>query len=78
MNQQEKIQLDHEQSDLLRELSNNSDDIVSIIDLHLRKCEFSAFKYKEQECYEDLMRVKKSYNLLRTFFNSLNKTQYPH
>ena len=78
MNQQEKIQLDHEQSDLLRELSNRSDDIVSIIDLHLRKCEFSAFKYKEQECYEDLMRVKKSYNLLRTFFNSLNKTQYPH
>lgn len=78
MNQQEKIQLDHEQSDLLRELSNSSDDIVSIIDLHLRKCEFSAFKYKEQECYEDLMRVKKSYNILRTFFNSLNKTQYPH
>jgi hypothetical protein len=78
MNQQEKIQLDHEQSDLLRELSNRSDDIVSIIDLHLRKCEFSAFKYKEQECYEDLMRVKKSYNILRTFFNSLNKTQYPH
>ena len=78
MNQSENIQLDHEQSELLRELSIHSDDIVNIVDLHLRKCEFSAFKYKEQECYEDLMKVKKSYNILRTFFNSLNKAQYPH
>lgn len=78
MKQQENIQLDHEQSELLRELSTHSDSIVSIVDLHLSKCEFSAFKYKEQECYDDLMRVKKSYNILRTFFNSLNKTQYPY
>lgn len=55
------------QQDLLREVHKHRDDILQILEQHLKHAEFNASKYKEQECYETLTRHKRAYNVLKSF-----------
>jgi len=57
------------QQDLLREVHKHEDDILYILEQHLKRAEFNASKYKEQECYEDLTRCKRAYNVLKSFLH---------
>jgi predicted RNA-binding protein len=55
------------QNDLLRELLKEKCTILSTLAAAIRKQEFSAQRYHEQECYEQLLLTKRAYNILKTF-----------
>lgn len=55
------------QSDLLKELLKEKDVILEQFKIDVDRVSFSASKYKERECYEDLVKIKRAYNILKTF-----------
>lgn len=57
------------QHDLLREVHAHKQDILTILESHLKSTEFNAYKYKEQECYEQLTSSKRAYNVLKAFLS---------
>jgi hypothetical protein len=59
--------LSPEQNEMLCEVHNHGELILTILKSHLKHTEFSASKYKEQECYEELTRSKRAFNILKTF-----------
>ena len=55
------------QSDLLRELLKEKCTLLNTLDTTISRLEFSAQRYREQECYDSLLSTKRAYNILRTF-----------
>jgi len=55
------------QADLLRELVKDKCTIFKYLDQAVRRAEFSAARYKEQECYEELLALKRARNIFKTF-----------
>jgi len=65
-NREERV-LNAIQNDLLRELLKEKCTILTALKSTIRKQEFSAQRYHEKECYEQLLLTKKAYNILKTF-----------
>lgn len=65
--EQEERVLSAIQNDLLRELLKEKCTILSTLKAAIRKQTFTAMRYHEQECYEQLLLTKKAYNILKTF-----------
>lgn len=63
----ELIVLDAIQSDLLRELLKDKCTIFKYLDRAVNQAAFSAAKYKEKECYEELLALKRARNIFKTF-----------
>lgn len=55
------------QSDLLKELVKERDTILKQFKMDVDRASFSASKYKERECYDELIKIKRAYNILKTF-----------
>jgi ribosome biogenesis protein Nip4 len=55
------------QSDMLRELHNNQEKLIHIIDKKIDEQTFHAMKYKERECYEALLELRELRNTLQVF-----------
>lgn len=64
---QEERLLDSIQSDLLRELLKEKCMLLNTLDTTISRLEFSAQRYREQECYDALLSTKRAYNILKTF-----------
>lgn len=54
--------------DLLHELHKHEDILIKSLEIQVSKLEFSAFKYKEQEVYDDLLDMKRALNILKCYF----------
>lgn len=54
--------------DLLSELHRHEDILIKSLEIQVSKLEFSAFKYKEQEVYDDLLDMKRAVNILKCYF----------
>lgn len=55
------------QADLLRELMKDKCTIFKYLDSAVKRAEFSAMRYKEKECYEDLLALRRARNIFKTF-----------
>lgn len=55
------------QNELLCEVHHSSELLLAILESHLKHTEFSASKYKEQQCYDDLTKSKRAYNVFKSF-----------
>jgi hypothetical protein len=55
------------QADLLRELLKERCVILKTLDAAVKRQTFHAMRYHEKECYEQLLRTKRAYNILKTF-----------
>ena len=55
------------QADLLRELLKEKCTILKTLESAISRQQFSAMRYHEQECYEQLLSTKRAYNILKTF-----------
>lgn len=65
--EQDKIVLSAIQADLFKELLKNKCTIFKHLDQAVRRAEFVAARYKEQECYDDLLTLKRARNIFKTF-----------
>ena len=65
--EQEEHTISAIQADLLREMLKSKCEILDIIKDATRRAEFHAMKYKQKECYEELLSKKKAYNILKAF-----------
>ena len=55
------------QNDLLRELLKEKCTLLATLKTAINKQQFSAMRYHEKECYEQLLLTKRAYNILKTF-----------
>lgn len=55
------------QADLLRELIKDKCTIFKYLDGAVKRAEFQAMRYKEKECYDDLLALKRARNIFKTF-----------
>lgn len=55
------------QSDLLKELLKEKCTILTTLNTAIGKQTFTAMRYHEKECYEQLLSTKRAYNILKTF-----------
>ena len=55
------------EKELLRELHIEGDELLKILKRETDRASFNAAKYKEREAYEDLIKIKRSYNILKAF-----------
>ena len=64
---QEERVLSAIQNDLLKELLKEKCTILNTLKVAIGKQTFTAMRYHEKECYEQLLLTKKAYNILKTF-----------
>lgn len=62
--------------DLLRELHRQSDTILEILKLEMSRAEFNVFKYKDAECYDQLIDIKKSHNIFKNFLRVTHEDRH--
>ena len=62
--------IEHE---LIKEMHKQKDLLLRMISKEIDISEFSAHKYKEQECYETVINVKKLYNVIDMFFKCTDR-----
>lgn len=55
------------QTDMLRELHRKQDILIEVLDGEIAVASFHASKYKEEECYDRLVSLKKARNTLDVF-----------
>ena len=55
------------EKELLRELHLEGDMLLKILKTATSRAMFCAQKYKEQEEYEQLLKTKRAYNILKAF-----------
>ena len=55
------------EKELLRELHLEGDELLKILKKETDRAMFSAAKYKEREAYEELLKTKRAYNILKAF-----------
>lgn len=55
--------------DLLSELHRHEEVLIRSLEIQVDRLEFSAFKYKEQSVYDDLLEMKRALNILKCYFN---------
>ena len=55
------------QTDMLRELHRKQDILIEVLDSEIAVASFHASKYKEEECYDRLVGLKKARNTLDVF-----------
>ena len=67
MNDLESRVLSSIEHDLLREVHKHADILNEVLRQEIAEAEFSAMKYKEQECYERLVDLKRAFNVLTSF-----------
>ena len=65
--EQEKHTISAIQADLLRELLKEKCTLLKTLESAVSRQTFSAQRYHEQECYEQLLSTKKAYNILKAF-----------
>lgn len=65
--EQEKHTISAIQADLLRELLKEKCTILSTLKSAISRQQFSAMRYHEKECYEQLLSTKRAYNILKAF-----------
>ena len=70
--EQELRVLDAIQNELLKELLKHSCDILIVLEDAVKKSEFAASRYKEQECYDKLLKTKRGYNILKYFLEVMS------
>ena len=63
----DKMTLSVIQADLLRELMKDKCTIFKYLDVAVKRAEFQAMRYKEKECYDDLLALKRARNIFKTF-----------
>lgn len=73
MNNLERRVLTAIEHDLLRELHRHADKLTDVIKREVAAAEFSAMRYKERECYERLIELKRAYNVLSRFLQVTKK-----
>ena len=59
--------------ELLRELHIEKDTLLDTIENAVNVASFHAQKYKVREEYENLLKLKRAYNILRTFLHVTNR-----
>lgn len=62
--------IEHE---LIKEMHKQKDLLLRMIGKEIDVAEFSAHKYKEQECYETVINVKKLHNVIDMFFKCTDR-----
>ena len=55
------------QTDMLKELHRCEDQLLELIDDRIRHQEFVSMRYKEKECYDKLVELKRLRNTLYNF-----------
>lgn len=55
--------------DLLHELHKHEDVLIKSIKDRVARLEFQAARYKEKEVYDDLLEMKRAYNILKCYFD---------
>ncbi len=55
------------QTDLLRELMKDKCVIYKYLNNAVAHAEFSAARYKEKECYEELLALRRARNIFKTY-----------
>lgn len=69
MNHLEQRVLTAIEHDLLRELHRHADTLTAVIKREVAEAEFAAMKYKERECYDRLLELKRTFNVLNSFLH---------
>ena len=69
MNDLESRVLNSIEHDLLRELHKHVDILNDVLKREITEAEFSAMKYKERECYDRLIELKRAFNVLTSFLD---------
>ena len=73
MNNLERRVLTAIEHDLLRELHRHADMLTGVFKREVEAAEFSAIRYKERECYERLIELKRAHNVLNRFLHVTKK-----
>lgn len=72
MNTLESRVLNSIETDLLREIHKHADILNEVLRQEIAVAEFNAMKYKDHECYERLIELKRAFNVLTSFLHVTN------
>lgn len=61
------------QTDMLRELHRKQNILIEVLDSEIAVASFNASKYKEEDCYNRLVSLKKARNTLDVFLKVTQK-----
>jgi hypothetical protein len=58
-----------EYEDHIKQMCEYADDYKDMFETRISTLEFHAYKYKDSETYDQVIRAKKMYNMLKYFLN---------